>query len=81
MNEKNIEVDDSRTVGDVKEEIREEIKVSKKEKKDEKIINVKTNKSGVVGAGIVRENSKTVWVRLPDGNIIKRHKTKHVAGD
>jgi hypothetical protein len=28
-------------------------------------------------AELVRENHKTVWVRLPDGNVIKRHKVKH----
>ena len=28
-------------------------------------------------ATVVKENSKTVWVRLADGNIIKRHRTKH----
>ena len=26
---------------------------------------------------LVKENAKTVIVRLPDGNIIKRHKVKH----
>lgn len=30
---------------------------------------------------VVRENSKTFLVRLPDGNIIKRHKKKHVRGE
>lgn len=26
---------------------------------------------------LVKENSKTVWVKLTDGNIIKRHRIKH----
>jgi len=28
-------------------------------------------------AYIVQENIKTLWVELPDGNFIKRHKIKH----
>jgi len=31
----------------------------------------------VVSAEVVKANAKTAWVRLPDGNIIKRHKAKH----
>jgi len=27
---------------------------------------------------VVEENNMTLWVRLPDGNVIKRHKVKHV---
>jgi len=33
---------------------------------------------GIVSARVVKENEKTVWVELKDGNIIKRHKEKHV---
>ena len=29
------------------------------------------------GATVVDDNTKTLWVSLPDGRIIKRHKTKH----
>lgn len=32
----------------------------------------------VVDVEVVRENQRTVWVKLPDGNVIKRHKRKHV---
>jgi hypothetical protein len=31
-----------------------------------------------VDAVIVSGNRKTVWVRLPDGNVIKRHRLKHL---
>lgn len=31
-----------------------------------------------VDAVIVSGNRKTVWVRLPDGNVIKRHRLKHI---
>lgn len=34
--------------------------------------------SKTVTAEVIRENSKTVWVKLPDGNVIKRHKAKHI---
>lgn len=34
--------------------------------------------SGTVDAVIVSGNRKTVWVRLPDGNVIKRHRLKHL---
>lgn len=33
---------------------------------------------GIVDAVIVSGNRKTVWVRLPDGNVIKRHRSKHI---
>ena len=33
---------------------------------------------GIVSARLVKENKKTIWVKLKDGNIIKRHKEKHV---
>ncbi len=33
----------------------------------------------VVDVEVVRMNTRTMWVRLPDGNVIKRHKRKHVA--
>lgn len=26
---------------------------------------------------VVKENALTVWVRMPDGHIIKRHRRKH----
>jgi len=32
----------------------------------------------IVTATIVKQNKLTVWVRLPDGNVIKRHKRKHL---
>jgi hypothetical protein len=31
-------------------------------------------------ATVVQENLKSVWVRLADGHVIKRHRTKHVLG-
>lgn len=31
----------------------------------------------VVDVDVVIENHRTLWVRLPDGNVIKRHKIKH----
>ena len=34
--------------------------------------------SGTVDAVVVVGNRKTVWVRLPDGNVIKRHRLKHL---
>jgi len=45
-----------------------------------------TSRDGVVtvhDAELIRENHKTVIVRLADGNIVKRHKVKHrpTAGD
>ena len=36
---------------------------------------------GIVSARLVKENPKTVWVQLKDGNIVKRHKEKHVVND
>jgi len=38
---------------------------------------VSTKKSGVIDCTLVLENKKTVWVKLSDGKIIKRHKDKH----
>ena len=35
----------------------------------------------VVDVEVVSVNLKTLWVRLPDGNVIKRHKIKHVVGE
>jgi hypothetical protein len=26
---------------------------------------------------VVKDNPRTWWVRLPDGNVVKRHKVKH----
>jgi hypothetical protein len=43
-------------------------------------IKVKTNK-GEMKAEVIKTNSKTVIVRLPDGNVIKRHKEKHVIAE
>jgi len=34
--------------------------------------------SGTVDAVVVSGNRKTVWVRLPDGNVVKRHRLKHL---
>jgi hypothetical protein len=31
----------------------------------------------LVTVSLVQENAKTVWVRLPDGQVVKRHKVKH----
>lgn len=37
-----------------------------------------TNKKGTLDCTMVKENKKTIWVKLStDGNIIKRHKVKH----
>jgi hypothetical protein len=39
-----------------------------------------TSRDGVVtihDAELVQSNHKTVWVKLADGNVIKRHKVKH----
>lgn len=36
---------------------------------------------GVVSARLIKENPLTVWVQLSDGNIIKRHKKKHLIDD
>lgn len=43
-------------------------------------IKVKTNK-GEMKTEVIKNNAKTVIVRLPDGNIIKRHKEKHVIAE
>lgn len=32
---------------------------------------------GRTTAPLVKENKLTVWVRLADGNVIKRHRVKH----
>ncbi len=37
-----------------------------------------TFKERVVRAELIRSNRKTVWVKLPDGNVIRRHKDKHI---
>jgi hypothetical protein len=42
------------------------------------LIEVKTSK-GNLRAEVLKENSKTFWVKLPDGNVVKRHKVKHAA--
>lgn len=41
-------------------------------------VQVKLFNGEVVSAIVVHENPKTLWVQLPDGNVIKRHKQKHV---
>lgn len=38
---------------------------------------VKTSK-GELRAEVLKNNSKTMIVRLPDGNVVKRHKVKHL---
>ena len=35
----------------------------------------------VVEVVLVKENNKTIWVKLPDGNVIKRHRKKHLVGE
>lgn len=42
-----------------------------------RFVTVKTNK-GEVRAEVIRENKLTLVVQLPDGDIIKRHKKKHL---
>ena len=37
---------------------------------DTKVVSVDTE--------VKKDNTKTVWVKLADGNIIRRHKVKHV---
>ncbi len=32
----------------------------------------------VVRATLVKENPHSVWVKLPDGNVIKRNKRRHI---
>lgn len=34
--------------------------------------------TGEVQGLMVKENTWTFWAQLPDGNIIKRHKVKHI---
>lgn len=34
--------------------------------------------TGISEGEVVKANDKTVWVRLKDGNTIKRHVDKHV---
>lgn len=43
-----------------------------------KIVYVKTQEKGELRAVVIKENAKTLWVQLPDGNVIKRHKSKHL---
>ena len=38
-----------------------------------------TTSKGPVSVEVIKENAKTWIVRLPDGNVIKRHKIKHAA--
>jgi len=37
-----------------------------------------TTSKGPLMAEVIKENAKTLIVRLPDGNVVKRHKVKHV---
>ena len=32
----------------------------------------------IVDAEVVKLNHLTIWVRTPDGNVIKRHRRKHM---
>jgi hypothetical protein len=48
-------------------------------KKRQMKIQVSTHASGIQSAEVLKENSKTWIVRLPDGNVVKRHKVKHSA--
>jgi len=41
-------------------------------------VQVKLFSGKVVMVFVVKENPKTLWVQLPDGKIIKRHKKKHL---
>jgi hypothetical protein len=41
-------------------------------------VQVKLFDGQIVTAIVVKENPKTLWVQLPDGNVIKRHKAKHL---
>jgi hypothetical protein len=41
-------------------------------------VQVKLFSGKVVTALVVKENPKTIWVQLPDGNVVKRHKKKHL---
>lgn len=44
-------------------------------------IRVKLFNGQIVTATIVKRNPKTLWVRLPDGNVVKRHQRKHIVED
>ncbi len=44
-------------------------------------IKVKTHRSGVLKAEVIRENDSSWIVRLPDGNIVRRHKIKHIVNE
>lgn len=41
-------------------------------------VQVKLYSGQIVNATVVKENPRTLWVQLPDGNVVKRHKQKHV---
>ena len=34
--------------------------------------------TGTIWADVVKENDKTIWVKLRNGDIVQRHKDKHV---
>ena len=40
------------------------------------MVGFRTSK-GFVDGELVSRNAKTVWVMLPDGNVVKRHIVKH----
>lgn len=41
---------------------------------------VDKNKRVLVGASSIKENKSTIWVRLPDGNVVKRNKKRDLPG-
>ena len=41
-------------------------------------VKIQLQKKKTAICDVVKENSKTIWVRLPDNRIIKRHRTKDV---
>jgi ribosomal protein L10 len=43
-----------------------------------RMIMISLKHSPIEPARVVKDNLKTVWVKLRDGNIIKRHKMKHL---
>jgi hypothetical protein len=38
------------------------------------MVEIKMGNGKIVSAELVRENSKTIWVKLPDGHTVKKHK-------
>lgn len=35
-------------------------------------------KQGTLEVEVVKENKKTIWVKMPDGNVVKKHRIKQV---